>query len=169
MNKDIAHIWTRFNKSWTISGVLSGLGAGLAMILAASLLGKMAGEEFFFAPKLIGAALLGGKALAVDSSAGLWAGLAIHFTLSAFFGLVFAQTIRETARKRILFVLGLMGGLAVWLFWCMMFMPSFDQPMLFLLPKLTALGLHLLYGLTFSLLIIILRATIVSTDSAVKA
>ncbi|MDO8494680.1 MAG: hypothetical protein Q7S68_05030 [Deltaproteobacteria bacterium] len=167
MQPNIAHIWTRFNKSWAISGVLSGLGAGLAMILAASLLGQMAGEELFFAPKLIGAALLGGKALAVDSSAGIWAGLTIHFTLSAFFGLVFAQTIRETARKRILLALGLMGGMAVWLFWCMMFMPSFNQPMLFLLPKLTALALHLLFGLVFSLLLITLRATIISTDSAV--
>jgi len=157
MSNDVSHIWTRFNGRWILTGVLSGLGAGAAMLIAAAILSGQVAREFFFPAKLIGAALLGPKALQIDSNLGTTAGLALHFALSAFFGLVFAHFVLETSRKRTLFLLGTLGGLAVWLFWSMMFMPSFNDAMSVLLPKTVSLLLHAVFGASFAAFIILLR------------
>ena len=158
MQNDISYIWTRVNKRWLASGFLAGLGAGLVMLAFAAFLSTNLAREISFPAKLIGAALFGGKALATDSIVGGTAGLILHLTLSGFFGLVFAQFVLETSRKRVLIFLGALAGLAVWLFWSMMFMPSFNEAMFFFLPKLVSLLLHLVFGVTFGFLIVLLRS-----------
>lgn len=151
---DISYIWTRFNKNWAKTGVLAGLGAGLGSILLAGLFSGSLAYPF----RLVGAALLGPEALRHGSVAGFLTGALIHFGLSAFFGFVFAQFVWEESRRRILGLLGTLGGLAVWLFWSMMFMPAFNEPMLFLMSKKMALLLHLVFGATFGVLVIGLRS-----------
>lgn len=144
ISADISYIWTRFNRAWLVAGAFAGWGAGLAVLLLASFLAK----DLWHPLQLIGAAVPGG---------GAFAGGIIHFGLSGFFGLVFAQFVWEESRKRTLLVLGTLAGIEVWLFWSMMFMPSFNEPLFFALPKLVSLGLHLVFGALFGALIAILR------------
>lgn len=154
----IAHIWTRLHPRWLLTGVISGLGAGLVVLLVAAFLSK----GIFFPIKLIGATALGEQAMDLGTfGVGGFAGLAIHFGLSAFFGLVFSQTVSEISRRRTLLFLGTVAGLAVWLFWSMMFMPSFNEPMFYLLPKSVSLLLHTIFGVTFGILVAGLRPTII--------
>jgi len=155
--EDISHIWSRFNIRWLLTGLIAGIGAGLVMLAVAALVSSVLSREFIYPAKLIGAALLGGSSLQIGSFAGGFVGIVIHLVLSGFFGLVFAQFVLETSRRRILFLLSILAGLAVWLFWSMMFMPSFNETMLFLLPKTTSLFLHAVFGLSFGLLVIFLR------------
>lgn len=115
-------------------------------------------REFAFPAKLVGAALLGANALQVDSELGALAGLGIHLGLSTFFGLVFAQFVFEASRRRFIFLLSCLAGLAVWLFWSMMFMPSFDEPMFYLMPKAVSLLLHAVFGVSFGGLVVVLRS-----------
>lgn len=157
MPNDVSHIWTRFNGRWILTGVVSGLGAGAVMLIAAAVLSGQVAREFFFPAKLVGVALLGPKALQIDSNLGATAGLALHFALSAFFGLVFAHFVLETSRKRMLLLLGTLAGLAVWLFWSMMFMPAFNETMSALLPKTVSLLLHTIFGASFGAFVILLR------------
>ena len=89
------------------------------------------------------------------------AGTIIHLTLAGFFGVVFAQAVSETTKKRLLFLLSLLAGMAVWLFWSMMFMPSFDEPLFWHLPKMVSLFLHGIFGISFGLFIVLLRPRLV--------
>src|SRR3989338_437120 len=156
---DISYIWTRLNRRWLLSGLISGVGAGLSMLLLASFLSLKNHQELTFPLKLIGAAVLGDQAMQIGQfGGGAFTGILIHFGLASFFGLVFAQFVAEWSRKRVLFLMGLLGGLAVWLFWATMFMPSFNEPMGFLLPKGISLILHATFGLTFGVLIVVARA-----------
>lgn len=155
---DIAHVWTRFHPRWLLTGIISGLGAGFVVLLVAALLSR----GIFFPIKLIGATALGENAMDLQTfGIGGFAGLAIHFGLSFFFGLVFSQTVSETSRRRTLVLLSTVAGLAVWLFWSMMFMPSFNEPMFYLLPKSVSLLLHTIFGVTFGVLVVGLRPVIV--------
>ncbi len=157
MHNDISYIWTRFNRRWLASGFLAGVGAGLVALALAAFLSANLAREISFPAKLIGAVLLGSDALAADSLIGGTTGFLIHLTLSGFFGLVFAQFVLETSRKRNLLLLGTLAGLAVWLFWSMMFMPSFNEAMFFFLPKTVSLLLHLAFGFSFGLFVVLLR------------
>lgn len=153
---DISHIWTRLNPRWLVSGITAGLFAGLVMLLVAAFL---AGSELFYPAKVIGASVWGKQAMQFGSlGLGGLTGMTIHFFLSGFFGLVFAQFVLETSRKRTLLLLGALAGLAVWLFWSAMFMPSFNEPMTWLLPKTISLLLHAIFGFTFGLSLVTLRA-----------
>ncbi|MDO8526500.1 MAG: hypothetical protein Q7T03_02295 [Deltaproteobacteria bacterium] len=159
---DVSYIWTRFNLRWLLTGIVAGLGAGLMMMLVAALLATKAGLPATFPIKLVGAAVFGGQAMQVDSFIpGGMAGTVIHFGLAAFFGLVFAQFVAEWSRKRVLILMGVLGGMAVWLFWSAMFMPAFNQPMAHLLTKPVSILLHVTFGLSFGLLMVCLRPVFV--------
>lgn len=156
---DISYIWSRFNPRWVLTGILSGVGAGFAAIaLGAFFSTHYIYREAGFPFKLIGFSWVGPHALnaGVFNSGGL-AGLLTHVALSAFFGFVFAQFVAEWMRKRVLILMGTLGGLAVWLFWSAMFMPSFNEAMTYLLPKPVSILLHLVFGLSFGLFIVTLR------------
>lgn len=154
IHRDISYIWTRFNRRWLACGAGAGLGAGLLMIVVAAILTR----DPLLPPRLVGAALLGPEALRTGTVLGAALGGVIHFGLCAFFGLAFAQFVWEHSRKRVLFLLGTLAGLAVWLFWSMMFMPAFNEPLFYALPKSASLLLHLLFGVMFGALIVTLRA-----------
>lgn len=155
---DVSHIWTRVYTGWLKTGLLSGLGAGLVALVFGAFLANLIHREATYPAKLIGAVWVGAEALQLGSfNSGALAGLVIHFTLSAFFGLVFAQFISERSRKGSLVFLSLLGGVAVWLFWSMMFLPSFNPTMASLLPKTISLLLHFVFGLSFGLFIVMLR------------
>lgn len=157
MQNDISHIWKRFNPRWLLTGILSGIGAGFVMLLLTSLWAHTLPREATFGAKLIGATLLGAKSLDLHSNKGAFVGLLIHFGLSSFFGLTFAQFVLEASRRRILILLSILGGLVSWLFWFMMFMPAFNEPMAWLFPKPISLLIHLVFGLTFGVLVVVLR------------
>lgn len=162
---DISYIWTRVNVRWLLCGALAGLGAGLVVLLISALLTVLyLPREFDFPAKLVGAVLLGANALHIDSELGTLTGLAIHLGLSTFFGLVFAQFVFETSRRRFLFLLSCLAGLSVWLFWSMMFMPAFNEPMFYLMPKPVSLLLHAVFGVSFGLLIVTLRPLFMTQD-----
>ncbi len=156
---DVSHIWTRFEPRWILTGILSGIGAGFIAIGLGSFFSihyiyREAGYPF----KLIGFSWVGQHALDAGAfNSGGLAGLMTHIALSALFGFVFAQFVAEWTRKRVLLLMGALGGLAVWLFWSSMFMPSFNEAMTYLLPKPVSILLHLVFGLSFGLLIVILR------------
>lgn len=152
---DISYIWTRLNPRWLLTGAVSGILAGIVMVLIA---GWLSPRELTFPLKLIGASIFGGESMNQKTFgfAGV-AGAIIHLTLAGFFGSVFAQAVKETTKKRLLFLLSMLAGMAVWLFWSMMFMPSLDEALFWHLPKTTSLFLHGIFGASFGLFIVLLR------------
>jgi len=160
---DVSYIWTRFNPKWALSGVLAGIGAGLIAVALGSFLSMhYMFREAAYPFKLIGAVWFGSSALnAATFVPGGLAGLATHLSLSAFFGLVFSQFVPEWTKKRILIIMGTLGGLAVWLFWSAMFLPSFNETMAYLLPRPVSILLHLAFGLSFGVLMVSFRPLIV--------
>lgn len=165
IHHDISYIWTRVNKRWLAAGALAGMGAGLAMLAAAAVLTYFyLPREMSFPAKLIGAAMLGASALQIDARIGMIAGLAIHFGLSGFFGLAFAQCVWEESRRRVLFLLSTLTGLALWLFGSMMLMPAFNETMFYLLPKPVSLLLHVVFGVSFGILIVGLRRRLLNEN-----
>ncbi|MDP2600330.1 MAG: hypothetical protein Q8P84_06320 [Deltaproteobacteria bacterium] len=160
---DVSYIWTRFNPKWALSGVLAGIGAGLIAIAVGAFLSMhYMFREAAYPFKLIGAVWFGPSALnAATFTPGGLAGLATHLSLSAFFGFVFSQFVPEWTKKRILIIMGGLGGLAVWLFWSTMFLPSFNETMADLLPKPVSILLHLTFGLSFGVLIVAFRKALV--------
>lgn len=155
VTNDISYIWTRLNPRWLFTGAVSGILAGVVMFLIA---GWLSPRELTFPLKLIGAAIFGGESMRQETLGltGVAGGL-IHLTLAGFFGSVFAQAVKETTKKRLLFLLSVLAGMAVWLFWSMMFMPSFDEPLFWHLPKVTSFFLHGIFGASFGLFIVLLR------------
>lgn len=149
MEMDISHIWMRFNRRWLLTGSVSGFGAGLLALALASLISVKTHHGALYPLQLIGATWK-------NSFSGK-VGFVIHFTLAAFFGLVFAQSVLETSRKGVLIFLGTLAGLAAWLFWSAMFMPAFNEPMTYLLPKTFSLFLHVVFGFVFGVLVVLLR------------
>jgi len=143
VHHDISYIWTRLHPRWLATGLIAGLGAGLIMLCLAAYLSTTIHEDLTFPVKLIGSSLS--------------AGFLIHFSLAGFFGVVFSQFVSENSRKRSLLLLSFLGGLAVWLFWFAMFMPSFNEAMTFFLPKKISLLLHVVFGLSFGLLVVWIR------------
>lgn len=158
MNKvpyGIEHIWSRFNLKWVIAGTLSGILAGIAMLVVAGIVTQ---GGFFAFPKMIGVTLVGPESMRLNGlGVGGFLGVALHLFLSGFFGFVFAHFIDEHSKSTSILFLGLLGGLAVWLFWSMMYMPSLNEPMTWIVSKTMQIKLHLFFGATFGLLLNLLR------------
>lgn len=154
----ITHIWARFNLRWIICGILSGVLAGLliaiiTMPLAASRLGEATAGL-----KYIGAVFFGreGTRFGPMGASG-FAGLVLHLSLSALYGAVFAQLISEKSKPLSLIILSVVTSMIIWVFGCMLFMPAFNLPFREILSPILAIFLHIGFGLSFGVILNILR------------
>lgn len=155
----ITHIWQRLHVRWIMAGGLSGIAAGLFIVLSSGIITNALTGDWGQPLKLIGASIYGNTATAYGplGVAG-FAGLLIHLSLSLLYGVTFAQLICEKSRPVSLLVLGIVTSLIIWVFGCMLFLPSFDIPLAFSLGRWTGLALHVLFGSSFALILIFLRA-----------
>ena len=154
----ITHIWTRFNLRWIICGILSGVLAGLliaiiTMPIAASYLGESTAGL-----KYIGVVFFGSEGTRFGPmGASGFAGLVLHLSLSALYGAVFAQLVCEKSKPQSLLILGVVTSMIIWVFGCMLFMPSFNLPLREVLSPILAIFLHIGFGLSFGVILNFLR------------
>jgi len=155
----VTHIWTRINPKWIISGLFAGLAAGVVIMLIGMKLSQShLGESIQFF-KWIGASFFGPDTTTLGADLGRAgrAGIVIHFTLSAIYGLVFAQLVHEKSKTLPLIILGLATSFVIWVFAGQLFMPSFNRDLSFLMPTYLKLFLHLGFGFSVGFFISIFR------------
>ena len=152
--KSITHIWLRFDRRWLLAGAVSGIGAGLLVLLVTCVASAQVLGEWSQPLKFIGAAMFGGVATAYGpvGVAG-FAGLFLHLGLSTLYGVTFAQLVDEKSRLVSLVVLGLVTSFIIWIFGCKLFMPSFNPFLALTLPARVGLILHLFFGASFGFLL----------------
>lgn len=162
----ITHIWSRFHLRWLLCGAVSGIGAGLIMLVLAMIAGAgVFGGDWTQPMKLLGATFFGPDATYYGplGVAGLY-GLSLHLALSTLYGLIFAQLVCEKSRKRNLVILGFVTSFIIWIFGCMLFMPAFDITLAKALPVRVGLFLHLSFGVTFGLLLSSFRKVLLKNN-----
>lgn len=160
--KSITHIWTRFHKQWLAAGVISGILAGLFVLLVSGIMAQGRFGEFIQPMKLIGAAILGSKATLYEGAgSATFVGLAIHFILSGIYGFLFAQLVCEKSRPLNLVILGFVTSAIIWVFSGKLFLPSFDITLAEVFPTFSNLFLHLLFGVSFGAFLSVVRPVIV--------
>lgn len=161
----ITHIWERVHVKWLIAGGIAGFLAGLLTIVVSSFLSLTKLGDVTQPFKLIGAVLFGYEATAYGplGAAGL-AGIAIHFTLSVLYGIIFAQLVCEKSKPRSLVILGLVTSLIIWVFSAMLFLPSFNVTLALFLNKGLGLFLHILFGVSFGFFLHLSRKKLISNQ-----
>lgn len=161
----ITHIWQRFHGRWIMAGGVSGILAGLMIVIVSGIITQSLTGDLWQPLKLIGAAIYGNSATAYGplGVAGI-AGLLIHLFLSLLYGVTFAQLVCEKSRPLSLVIMGIVTSLIIWVFACMLFLPSFDLPLAFSLGRWIGLLLHVLFGLSFALILVFFRSRMAPSD-----
>lgn len=162
----ITHIWNRFHVRWLLCGGAAGIGAGLVMLVVAILLGLESLGEWSQPMKLLAAGIFGPDATYYGplGEPGLY-GTSLHLSLSLLYGMLFAQLVDEKSRKRSIIVLGLVTSFIIWIFGSLLFMPSFNRTLAGILPARVGLLLHLVFGLSFGLILSALRPRFLSSHN----
>lgn len=163
--QSITHIWTRFNRQWLLCGVIAGLLAGLAIIIVAMPFSeKFLGEPLHFL-KIIGAMFTGIKGMNYGPlGPSGFAGLGVHLLLSSIYGFVYAQLVDERSQARSLIVIALVTCAIIWVFSYCLFMPAFNFYFLNMVTIKTGLLMHLLFGLSFGLILSMVRKILLKND-----
>lgn len=154
----VTHIWERLNPKWLVAGVTSGLLAGFLVLLVGMVLSHLYLGEWSQALKILGGICFGYEATAYGpvGLAGL-AGAGIHFFFSGLYGVTYAQLVHEHSSSQALLVLALVTSIIIWVFGGMLFMPTFNPVMADFVSRSLILFFHLLFGLSFGLIINSLR------------
>lgn len=154
----IEHIWTRIDYQWLKAGALSGILAGLLIILVASGLTSRLLGDWTQPFKMIGAAVFGAEATAFGplGKAGL-AGFLIHMILSVVYGLIFAHLVHEKSHARSLILLGFVTSFIIWVFSCKLFLPSFNIHLAIRFPSTVSLFMQVLFGISNSIFLVLFR------------
>lgn len=147
----IDHIWKRLNPKWLMAGGISGVLAGITVLLVAVTTGSKYLGEWSQPIKLLGATFYGPQATTYGPlGISFFMGAGLHMSLSALYGVVFTQLVHEESAGSAITVLGFVTGWIVWIFGCMLFMPSVNVTLSSNLPIFFGLALHLLFGLLFA-------------------
>ena len=158
----LSHIWERLNVSWLIAGLFAGLLAGGAMIGVGCVLAQQHLGSWTEAFKLVGNLTFGFQTQNyVPSDILFKQGVALHFGLSALFGICFAQLTNEKSRSLPLLPLSFATSFIIWVFGFNLFTPSVNPTLKLFVPVSTSLLLHGVFALAFWLFLVILRPVFV--------
>lgn len=146
---DIVAIWLRKDPSRWMAGALAGVVASIALIIVGMILCKSSGMDMWYPVKVAAIPLMGGRALEINSAAGIFPGIIVIELFSVFWGVLFGH-FTGTNKFFPLLGVGATWGIFTWIFWINLYLQSFREIYVAGIPRGPAFFVCLAWGVSFT-------------------